>query len=360
MTCGRMIGPYPCCSILHANSLKVLPSLPSSSFDLIIADYPFFRTSDYQRLMDESAYQMARVAKPISNLVSINNTENWADFGHLFIPSWKFRNEIALIKNRPVACIGRIPSIHNSAKFYYREELLSKWNGPSGWNAGSNKDVVGYQTGMHQHSASKSLKLAKNWIAWMSDPGDLVLDVFAGSGTFCLAAAKLNRHYLGIEIRSNHISTFEARLEKVFRRKVMRDLETIKKQWDGLHPVDRGHSVMQLQKTMKMSEISSQLGKEASGLYLYIKLAKQPLDIQKKLRSGEIAMSTIARQKQPRLARTVAVPMTAKTRPSIRVAGVSSGNTLLQSIDEEIKKTDDRKAALLAIKEQAEALGSVN
>jgi DNA modification methylase len=37
-------------------------------------------------------------------------------------------------------------------------------------------------------------------------PGDLVLDPFLGSGTTALAAAKLGRNYLGIEIREDYCS----------------------------------------------------------------------------------------------------------------------------------------------------------
>ncbi|MFM8293732.1 MAG: DNA methyltransferase, partial [Microcystaceae cyanobacterium] len=37
-----------------------------------------------------------------------------------------------------------------------------------------------------------------------SDPGDLILDPFMGSGTTCLAAYELQRHYLGIELKEEY------------------------------------------------------------------------------------------------------------------------------------------------------------
>lgn len=52
------------------------------------------------------------------------------------------------------------------------------------------------------HPAPFPLTLAKDHILSWSNPGDLVLDPFAGSGTTLLAAKQLNRNYVGIEKES--------------------------------------------------------------------------------------------------------------------------------------------------------------
>ncbi|MGI9516436.1 MAG: DNA-methyltransferase [Pirellulaceae bacterium] len=49
------------------------------------------------------------------------------------------------------------------------------------------------------HPTQKSEKLLARLILASSNPGDFVLDPFAGSGTSCVVAKKLGRHYLGIE-----------------------------------------------------------------------------------------------------------------------------------------------------------------
>lgn len=46
-----------------------------------------------------------------------------------------------------------------------------------------------------------------------SDPGQLVLDPFVGSGTTVASAAKLDRHYLGIDISQQYVSHCRKRLE---------------------------------------------------------------------------------------------------------------------------------------------------
>jgi site-specific DNA-methyltransferase (adenine-specific) len=48
-----------------------------------------------------------------------------------------------------------------------------------------------------------------------SDPGDLVFDPFAGSGTTLVVAKKLNRHYFGTDISKDYVQEIEQRLQRV-------------------------------------------------------------------------------------------------------------------------------------------------
>lgn len=52
-------------------------------------------------------------------------------------------------------------------------------------------------------------------IAVASNPGDLVLDPFAGSGTTLVVAKRLQRRYLGIELSEDYAAGIRDRLEKV-------------------------------------------------------------------------------------------------------------------------------------------------
>jgi site-specific DNA-methyltransferase (adenine-specific) len=52
----------------------------------------------------------------------------------------------------------------------------------------------------HEHPAIFPEKLAEDHILSWSDPGQVVLDPFAGSGTTCKMAKKNGRIYVGIEI----------------------------------------------------------------------------------------------------------------------------------------------------------------
>lgn len=63
-----------------------------------------------------------------------------------------------------------------------------------------------------KHPATYPDKLAADLIACFSEPGDIVLDPMAGSGTTCVVAAQAGRHYLGIEISAEYAKIAEKRL----------------------------------------------------------------------------------------------------------------------------------------------------
>lgn len=63
------------------------------------------------------------------------------------------------------------------------------------------------------HPTQKSEKLLAKLILASSNPGDLVLDPFLGSGTSSVVAKKLGRRYIGIEIEEEYALLTERRLE---------------------------------------------------------------------------------------------------------------------------------------------------
>jgi len=54
--------------------------------------------------------------------------------------------------------------------------------------------------------------LATDHIATWSNPGDLVLDPFSGSGTTAKAAKELGRRFLGLEINPEYCAIAERRI----------------------------------------------------------------------------------------------------------------------------------------------------
>lgn len=64
-----------------------------------------------------------------------------------------------------------------------------------------------------KHPAPFPEKLAEDHILTWSNPGDLVLDPMAGSGTTLRAAKKAGRNYIGIEISEEYCRTIEDSLQ---------------------------------------------------------------------------------------------------------------------------------------------------
>jgi len=70
-----------------------------------------------------------------------------------------------------------------------------------------NKDKRAYK-----HPATFPIQLAEDHILSWSNEGDVVLDPMVGSGTTCIAAKKLNRDYIGIDISEEYCKLSEERL----------------------------------------------------------------------------------------------------------------------------------------------------
>ncbi len=71
---------------------------------------------------------------------------------------------------------------------------------------GTFKERVGW------HNCQMPLKLLGRIVKASSDPGNLVLDPFSGSGTTATAAAILGRRYLGLELSENYARMARARI----------------------------------------------------------------------------------------------------------------------------------------------------
>jgi site-specific DNA-methyltransferase (adenine-specific) len=89
-------------------------------------------------------------------------------------------------------------------------EHLLVFTNKTGWNGPGNATDLRHELpeyldhtclrGYEKHKAEKPLDQALDLVSWFSNPGDRVLDLFAGSGVFGLACALLGRTYVGIEL----------------------------------------------------------------------------------------------------------------------------------------------------------------
>ena len=73
------------------------------------------------------------------------------------------------------------------------------------------------------HEAQKPLQLMEYLVSLVTQESAIVLDPFAGSGTTCLAAKNLDRHYIGIEINEIYAKIAQKRLEDIERQMSLRD-----------------------------------------------------------------------------------------------------------------------------------------
>ena len=68
-----------------------------------------------------------------------------------------------------------------------------------------------------RHPTQKPLRLLSRIIEASSNPGDLILDPFLGSGTTAVAALSLGRRFIGCDNNRDYIDLAKARLQELER-----------------------------------------------------------------------------------------------------------------------------------------------
>ena len=68
------------------------------------------------------------------------------------------------------------------------------------------------------HPAVYPQELVEKHISSWSNAGDIVLDPFMGSGTTALAALKLDRHFIGIDISEDYVAMTDRRIQEYLEK----------------------------------------------------------------------------------------------------------------------------------------------
>jgi len=143
-----------------------------------------------------------------------NRYESSAEFMFVFAKSKP--KTVNLIKDKQNVGAGRKITGHkrgvNGQPEYLHGAAVGKEVSEIGtrhnvWVIDANRGTNG-----HDHPATFPNQLAADHIISWSNPGDLVLDPFTGSGTTCKAAKELGRNFLGFEINPEYCKIAERRI----------------------------------------------------------------------------------------------------------------------------------------------------
>jgi adenine-specific DNA-methyltransferase len=203
-------------TILNADCLKALPMLPNGSVDFILTDPPYITryksrdgrvvaNDDNDAWLKPAFAEMYRVLADDSFCVSFYG---WPQ-ADKFIQAYRaagFRVAGHLMFPKTYASSTRFVRYqHESA------HLLVKGNPrPPEKPIG---DVIAWQyTGNTLHPTQKPLSALLPLVEAFSAPGATVLDPFAGSGSSLMAAKKLERSYIGIELDAKYHAIARERL----------------------------------------------------------------------------------------------------------------------------------------------------
>lgn len=245
--------PYKCYSkdgqtVFHGDALDVLPTLPDESVDLIFVDPPYNIGKKFANFIDKwpsekeyiewckqwldicikklsptgTMYVMASTqSMPYIDLylrerLTILSRIIWyydssgvqakKRFGSLYEPI------LHCVKN-PDAYTFNAESIMIEAKTGSQRKLIDyRKKNPTMYNSKKVPGNVWYfprvryrMPEYENHPSQKPESLLERVILASSNPGDLVLDPFAGTFTTCAVAKKLNRRCIGIEMQEEYI-----------------------------------------------------------------------------------------------------------------------------------------------------------
>lgn len=103
------------------------------------------------------------------------------------------------------------------------ESIVAAWcvSGRSAWNGGGRVGVFTCNkndgSGPAPHPTTKPRRLMSELVSFFSNPDDVILDPFMGSGTTGVSALKQGRKFIGIEVNQDYFATACRRIEEASR-----------------------------------------------------------------------------------------------------------------------------------------------
>lgn len=239
-------------TIIHGDCFEVMPRIVTGSIDLIICDLPYGITqnewdkpldlgrlwSEYERVIKDNGAIILTAAQPFTSQLVMSNQK-------------LFRYEIIWQKNKTTGFLNakKMPlRAHESILIFYKKlptynpqkttghkpvNNFTK-NTSDGTNYGQTKTGItgGGQTDRYPttvlqipvvnndsrekiHPTQKPVELLEYLIKTFSNPGDLVLDNCAGSGSTGVAAKRTGRDFILIEKEAAYVESSRRRIDAV-------------------------------------------------------------------------------------------------------------------------------------------------
>ena len=246
--------------IIAGDCVEAMQSLPADSVDLIFADPPYNLqlrnelhrpnmtkvdgvTDEWDKFDSFNAYDKftqswlsacQRVLKPSGSIWVIGSYHNIFRVGRIMqdIGYW-ILNDVLWIKTNPMPNFRgvRFTNAHETLiwastgegrRYTFNHHAMKGLNDGkqmrSDWwllPLATGHERLRDENGQKAHSTQKPESLLYRVILSSSNPGDLVLDPFMGSGTTGAVAARLHRDWIGIEIDETYIELARKRIDAI-------------------------------------------------------------------------------------------------------------------------------------------------
>lgn len=204
-------------TIYHGDCREILPTL--GAFELLLTDMPYGevnRSDSGLRSLNKGDADVVTatpewVAEATGQLCSSAyvwcSTEQVSALRSVFVASGKTTRLCVWEKTNPSPMNGEYLWLSAIECGVFARSSGAKFNERCSapvWRLPSTRET--------EHPTEKPVKLFQRLIAASSDPGDLVVDLFMGSGTTLLAAKNLGRSAIGIELEERYCEIAAKRL----------------------------------------------------------------------------------------------------------------------------------------------------
>lgn len=240
--------------IVHGDCLEIMRNIPDNSVDITFADPPFNLKKKYNGYKDNKkndAYlewckswisEMVRITKPTGSIF-VHNIPKWLTFYAAFL------NEMAHFKHwiawdAPSGPMGKsLQPTHYGILYYVKDPVQRKFYeiryqhkrcrkchylskdyggkkdllhpfGPLVSDSWADIHRIKHDKYRDEHPCQLPMHLLERIILMSTDEDDIVLDPFVGTGTSAIAAKRLGRRFIGIDIDDKYADITR---EKLFR-----------------------------------------------------------------------------------------------------------------------------------------------
>jgi modification methylase len=248
----------PLDQVLHGDCIEVLGSLPANAVDVIFADPPYnlqlqkdlYRpnrtrvaavTENWDKFSDFAAYDSftrawlsasRRVLKDEGTIWVIGSYHNIYRVGAILqdLGFW-ILNDVIWLKPNPMPNFRgvRFTNAHETllwaqkrkgARYTFNHHSMKALNDDlqmrSDWSIPLSAGMERLRSnGSKAHPTQKPEALLYRVVLSSTNPGDLILDPFFGTGTTGVAARRLGRNFIGIEKDSKYIRLAQARIARI-------------------------------------------------------------------------------------------------------------------------------------------------
>lgn len=245
--------------LICGDCLTELEKIPSASVDLVFADPPYFLQlgsqllrpdntkvsgvqagwdsfkdfAEYDAFTQKWLSEVRRVLKPNGAVWVIGTYHNIFRIGSLLqnLGFW-ILNDVVWTKTNPMPNFRgtRLTNAHETLiwaarsdkskpVFHYESmkvfnddhQLRSDWYLP----VCAGEERLKNHSGKTLHPTQKPESLLYRIVLMTTNPGDVILDPFAGTGTTLAVAKKMGRRFIGIEADENYVQAARERLKKI-------------------------------------------------------------------------------------------------------------------------------------------------